>query len=742
MIYRNHPLFYRDFIKRPKGGEPLDSSLIYGIDTESFHSTQLSKLHTNMVTVSDINDDIIHEPKIGESPFQYMMDGIFNTHALEMRGKLRRSHTELNREVGKRGTGRAKMPVVLLAFYNLEYDFQRLFKEDSTIFNMARINVEGIKCEIDGYEVENVHMVLSGSAPHFTWIIRKDNYVLKVYAMDLWGYLKQGLGASAKALGIIDKLPVDKEYFHIPLEELTDTQLDELRTYAKRDGKVTRELYLSLLYFLTEFSEDVVTSKGILPPSAPAAAARIAFAKMDDDVLKQPPKFAVQLSLEGYNGGLVFSRATGEFENILVGDRNSAYPTMMSMLPNPEKVKYILRIRPTPDELVGKIGFCRASFEIESDHVPFITSDDDSGRSNHAQGRYDYQTISIYELMAGYLIGTINHITIHEAVYLKYEEDAENNGIFYDFVKYFHNLKNENEKGSALYMLAKLLMNALYGKLIEMRNPESVIIPLHIRKLRVPTGIKTMIEHDKKYRYRFYNSILNCGEGLEEILNEYTPTDFDGFVSIEEVITDVTLTAGTYFYPFYASLITAGQRAWMSVYTYYTKAILADTDSAFTNMSEPQFIKAIKVADKITTKIGVGRCRVGTELGDIDIEMRNGHGYISGIKQYGLTGDTSKGSGKHKIAHHTILSPDGISDEEEKDKFFIETIKQLSLGNPVTYKVKPRPVRIKTALLRGMDFGKFESSIRTITPKADPRLLVVAKAGKITYYRWKRRNEL
>lgn len=742
MMYRNHPLYYRNFIKRPSGGIILDRDLVYGIDTESFHSTQLNRLHTNMVGVSGADLDILQEPKLNESPFRYMVDPIFEKHAEVMKGELRPSNTEMRKDDdGKWQGGRAKIPTVLLAFYNLEYDFQRLFNEDSQVFNLARVNVEGIKCMEDGYEIENVHLVLTGSAPHFTWILRKDNKILKIYAIDLWGYLKMGLGASAKALGVVEKLEVDKEYFHIPLEQLTKEQLDELRTYAIRDPKTTRGLYLALLHFLTSFSEDVVTTKGILPPSAPSAAARIAFSKMEKEMIQQPPKFAQQMALEAYNGGLVFCRATGEFDNILVGDRNSAYPTMMTLLPNPERVRFIVKYKSTPDELIGKLGFCRATFDIESEYIPFITSnDDESGRANHAQGHYEYHTLSIYELMAGHLCGTMKNITIHEAVYLKYDETAVNNGIFYDFVKYFHEVKNANEKGSALYMLAKLLMNALYGKLIEMRNPESLIIPDFIRNLRIPTGIKSKIERDKNYRYRFYNSILNNGEGLEEILNEYTPTDWDGWTRLEECVTDFTLSAGTYFFPFYASLITAGQRAWMSVYTYFTNAILADTDSAFTSLSESEFLSALQKADDITTKIGVGRCQVGKDLGDIDIELQNGHGHIAGIKQYSL--QDVGGENKPKIAHHTILPPNKLKEGETLNDFFTSIIKDLSLGNSVTYETKAKPVRIRTALMRGYDFGKFESQTRTITPKADPRLSVIAKSNNITYYRWRSKEEL
>lgn len=739
MEFRGHEVIYNRFIKRPVGGTPIDPSLVFGVDTESFHSISLDRLHTQMVLVSHEMFDEVKEPKLGESPFPYLMDDLFDEFSEEESGRLRPGNTKLRRVPGKRGSGRAKLPYILLTFYNLEYDVQRLFNPNSKFFDLARINVEGSKCIVDGYEIENVHMVLSGSAPHFTIILRKNGRILKVFAIDLWGYLKNGLGVSAQALGIVEKLPVDKEYFHIPLEQLTSEQLEELRTYAKRDAFITRKLYLTLLDFLIHFSPNVITKKGILPPSAPAASARIAFGNMETDTLHQAPKRAVEIALGAYNGGLVFSRVRGRVENILVGDRNSAYPTMMTLLPNPEKVTYVHKLSPKIVDLVGKVGFCVADFEIQSTDIPFITSYDGSMRSNHSPGKYHNQPISIYEIAAGYLVGTITKIKIKEAIYLGYDELAIGTGFLHDFIRHMHRVKNENEKGSALYLLAKLLMNALYGKLIEMRNPENMILPAHLRHMRVPVMWALHLETTEGFKERVVASLINGGEGFDEILEEYPFRRKESGVLLADLLSVSTLSAGTYFLPFYASLITAGQRAWMSVYTYYTKAYLADTDSAFSPLSESDFIAALQKADEITTKIGVGRCRIGKELGDIDIELKEGVGYIAGIKQYALDG-----CGKSKIAHHAIVAPslgnDGNPYESMGD-FYRDTIKKLSRNESVTYFTKPSPVRIRTALARGRDFGRFESGIRVIVPKDDPRMKILSDRNDLCYYGWRDNTE-
>lgn len=739
MNYRGHILSYQEQIIKPVGGIPLSPSHIYGVDTESFHSIELNDLHTAMVQTADHKSEYLDEPKLGESPFHYMIDRAFQVHAVEMTGKLAPSNTRMRREPKKRGAGRPMLPAVLFCFYNLEYDIQRLFLGNSDFFKIAKVNIEGMKILIDGYEIENVHMVLTGSAPHFSWIVRKDNRIMRLYAIDIWGYLKQGLAESAKALGVIDKIDIDKSYFHIPFEELSDEQLNELREYGKRDPKTTREIYLMLLEILSSFSPAVITKKGILPPSAPAAAARIAFSQMDGDYLRQSPKWAVELALSSYSGGLVFSRVRGAVSNILVGDRNSAYPTMMTLLPDPEKITYISRIKPNIDELIGKIGFCRASFVHHGKFIPFVTTWDGSARSNHGIGNYHKQAISIYELAAGYLTGQITDITVHEAVYLSYEKDAESSGFLYDFVMKYHKMKNENEKGSPLYLLAKLLMNSLYGKLIEMRSPETLILPKSVSMLRVPESWNYRIAKNDDFRNRFYTCLVQSGFGLDELLQEFPSFHEDSFVKLETLVESTELKAGTFFFPFYASLITAGQRAWMSVYTYFTKAFLADTDSAFTPLSLDEFKVSIQKADEITSLIGVGRCQIGNALGDIDIEIQDASGYIAGIKQYALKDK----KGKEKIAHHAITSPDLSDTEHPKDMknlFFAKVIEHLSKGESVTYQEKARPIKIRSALLRGGDYGKFFSSPRTITPKDDPRMKVLKRTKNLSFYQWLPKN--
>ena len=729
MQLRGKTIFYNTVIHKPKEHDTLPASRVFGVDTESWYSLQLGELHTGLLGLSSSCTDDLYTIEPGENLFDRLMELPFPLYADTMKMSKRESATRRRKKQdGTFASGRANLSSILLVFYNLEYDISRLFAKDSAFFNLARINEEATTCREGSYEIENVHMQLTGSAPHFTLIVRKSDQVLKVHGLDLWGYLKQGLASSAKAMGVIEKLEIEKDFFNLTYEEITEEQWLEIKEYARRDPKTTRETYLKLLEFLTEFSPFVVTAKGILPPSAPGAAARIAFSGLTSEKLNQSPEYAVKIALESYAGGLVFSRVRGSVSNLLVGDRTSAYPTMMQLLPDPEKVGYAYKTNFKVVDLYGKIGFVRATFDNHAKDVPFITTFN-GDISNHATGHYDKQPISIYELLAGVECEQFTNVIIHECVFLVFGDEAKKSGIFYDFVDFFFRVKNENEKGSALYLLAKLLMNALYGKLIETRNPDMMILGTSLRRLKFPISLKEKLKKDKGYRRDFFQALTDGEEKFLMFVETIKPCRKEKMITLEAIVKEQTLTAGNYFFPFYASLITAGQRAWTAIYAHHVNAILADTDSAFTLLSEEQFHDAIGRADRITQKIGVGRCRIGKELGDIDIESKNASGFIAGIKQYYL----EDAKGNQKIAHHAIQK----ADCENQKEHFKQAIKNLSEDKPYTYTTKRSPVRLRTALYRKKDFGLFESRENHVIPKDDLRLKRTKKVGTLVYYQWK-----
>ena len=207
---------------------------------------------------------------------------------------------------------------------------------------------------------------------------------------------------------------------------------------------------------------------------------------------------------------------------------------------------------------------------------------------------------------------------------------------------------------------------------------------------------------------------------------------------------------GAYFTPVYASLVTALQRAWVILLSRSLDSVAGDTDSIFTQMdiNSPLFKTRIIKADILARKIGIGVVREGDELGDYEVEIQGGNGWLSGIKQYYFYNP----GGKDKCAHHTLIKPDidysdikHLSKKEQgkimgdrRLEFFRKAIEILSIGNDFSYIGASSPVKLKTSLQRGKDFGVFEKQERHIKAKHDDRLNEISNG----VFEWKNIDEI
>jgi hypothetical protein len=712
-------------ITRTKETNPIPLDLIYGVDTESLKNS-FKKLETVAIPYNHGTQEEILTYEYLRSyrdPFVAFLDVVFDRHAEPEKGKYQPSWTKMQGEHGKRRRGRHKLPFILTVWYNLEYDIARLFHEESHFWRAVRTGHDGVKMELDGYELEIRHHLLFGSAPHFDYIFRRDGRILEMKAIDLWGYWKGGLDATAKALGLEGKIEIEEEFFDRELETLSPVEWDKLYYYAKKDPAITRQIYIKTAELLSSISQSVF-SKGILPPSAPKASARICFSRLQKDELKAPPVNCIQHALNGYHGGYVYALWHGFAEQISVIDRKSAYPTILKMLPNPETVTYHTIQKGTHFEsLIGKYGFVVASFHEANDKHPCVSLHGNDGRTMHPWGDFDHITISIPELAVGVLTGSVNNVVVHGGFYLKGEEG----GIFYDFINRVYDLKNNSESKSPMYMVAKLLMNSLYGKLIEIHDLETSLIHDSDYDLIVPNIKDDAIKKELLTAYTEENY-----KRFEEICEENKGKDLTTFGKYLEA---EVCTVGNYFTPVYASLVTALQRAWVVLVSRELEGLSGDTDSVFTPIDpdSPLFHTRIIKADIMARQIRIGVVAEGDNLGDYEVELKNGNGWIAGIKQYFLNNPNGK---KPKYAHHAIIKPDVSKDDlselskEERAKiikarieaFYKNAIQNLSEGNNVEYYSASSPVKLKTSLMRGKDFGVFEKQFRTITAKRDNRL--------------------
>lgn len=740
-------IIYNKVIFPPTPADDLfPESHIYGVDTESFNSHNQSELHTLLVQSASDSISEAHLSFESDEPFFRFFPQVFNRFSEDQKGNLSPSNTSLRRTPGKRGTGRRKIPEVLLCFYNLEYDIQRLFSPSCSLWDMLRLNIEGSRITIGDWEIENVRSMLTGSAPHFNWIFRHDNKILRVYALDLWGYLKEGLKASAKALGVIEKDYIDAEMFDKYLEDLTLEDIDQLIEYGKKDATIPRALYLKLVELLFPISASVIRRNGLLPPSAPGAAARMMFGGLKAPLI-QPSKQTLQIARESYAGGMVFNVVKGEVEHANLFDRISAYPTMMTMLPDPEQTKIVVYKNEPIDSLISSFGFCYASFVNTSKTFPAVTIYNPfGGASGHAPGKYESLPISISELAIGYQLGFFQDIKIHEAHIMQAPESAYGTGCIADYIKRVYELKKSSPKDSPMYLMSKLLLNSPYGKLVELHKDESWIIPTLMKHLTIPSLALT----DKDLKDKVMEMLRT--QDVQELMELASKFPQEDLIPIRHLQSQ-QIKAGTYYLPVYGASVTAGQRAWMLAFTSSIDAILADTDSALTQLYLPEVEKGLASVTNLTLNARLGPCHIGTALGDVEHQIENASGYVAGIKQYFLEG-TSNGKPKVKYARHTITKPNIPKDQHED--FYRQTIKFLATGEQpdtaigivnhtnegetFTYQESASPQRLRTSLERGKDFGKFFSPDRTLQTKHDSRMTVADATAKenvkTLHYQW------
>lgn len=736
--------------KRVKENDPIGANRIIGVDTESL--TVSGMLKTVLVPYSSTYGDVCQSKPIEgiDDPIEILLDFTMSNFG----EKVDRESRVLSRPT--KGT-RNTIPPVVWVFYNMEYDLQRLFNSESKFFRTLRHGRSEMFIDAGKYRLQIVQCNPSGSAPSFQIIVIDPaaEMVCRIYGIDMWGYWKTGLGNTAKSLGVGEKLSDDvpSEWFQIPLEEWTEEMWDKFTAYAGRDASLTHDIYLATADLLGSFSLAVFNKQGILPSSAPAAAARMAFAMASESEWERPGRDYEQLALDSYHGGYVAMRRRGFVTNLTVADLHSAYPSAMLLLPDPCRAKYIVleggvwKDIPTGVRKLGNLGFVRATFKIKECAFPSI-SKMSKKYTLHQPGVYKRFPISLPELSALFDLGQIDAAEIHGGYIVVGDTDTS---FLKKFVEWFYELKEteerEGRKDSAQYLAAKLLMNALYGKLIEIHKPsepaiedayeleEPIVLPPNTRKSRKLFTELAQVYTDHGTKGVFDYSSANVSEYIKMGVQPKSLYDLE-HVKLREVLQDEQATAGAYFMPIHASLITSMTRAKLAIALNCFDAVGGDTDSFFTDLQPgtEAWVEAEKQANEYCIRAGVGPLEDQPGLLGYGVEMVGGEGYIAGIKQYTLAADGYK----PKLAHHAITDPPGKTTKERK-AFCANAVKRLALGESVFYETRSKPRRLRESLKANDGlYGVFVTRVRTVQPKADMRLQFSHKDSYGTiHFKWR-----
>ncbi|WID10851.1 putative DNA-directed DNA polymerase [Lysinibacillus phage phiG2] len=590
-------------------------------------------------------------------------------------------------------------------YHNLEYDWLQMIKNDHRLLEMAKIGVSPSE-DIKLFQVKDFHITLkknalfAGSAPHIRLRIKKGRKAFTLYIQDTFSFFPGSLEGIAKDLNLgIEKMTRQLDIGQVDYRTMKDGENDGEKEYFEKYAKVD-----ALVTRLTgERIRELHVQAGMtkIRPSAPSYAINLLFHMMDEEqsiVTGVHDESIMQLILDTYRGGRTGGIYHGKVDNISVLDFHSSYPA--SMLPLPSFSPSMIYARLDEDELelenvleilkeTGNAFLTISGREVDSKYPSLLTTY--NGKLTPIYGEFENISTTGYEFYVGVMSGGLQDIVIHECVVLLDTEDDVKLP-FNVFAKSAYQRKQDAIKASVEYISAKLGLNASYGKLIESRS--QTLIGASDSRDYLPY-IEGMEKEFGNYYYSKYDTALQNGQRLIDIYDDIMDELEQSFEEdVREnmkvkMFGDFSISGrvyGRHVTPAGASLITGCSRARLLCAMKALKAIYWDTDSVFV----PNLVcdvDAINETLAITNDwlpMGTVPIRIGEELGELDIELANGYGYLAGTKRYYLDAETAE---KPKRATHGIPA---LPKDLTKD-----IIQALATGQNFKYESKPKPLKAK-----------------------------------------------
>lgn len=285
-----------------------------------------------------------------------------------------------------------------------------------------------------------------------------DSYALLLSSLD---NLTKHFNVKHKKLNFMDK-PTDKKDFEY-LYKLYKKGDSKFYNYLKND-------VLGLYEVIKKFNDIIIEQNGIMSITIASTALKT----FQSGFLKNPIKMTnIDTNLEmkkAYYGGRVeiFNMYLPEYEYYNVYDINSLYPFEMfnNLFPitKPKSIKNV-----TKNIICENLGITKAVIKTPKNlYLPVLPYRHELNKTKKLvfplgkfTGYWDNSFLKkAYEL--GYKITPIKTYTF------------EGDMIFKDYIKTFYKLKNTSKKDTSSYILAKYMLNSLYGKFGQ--NQESEIL--------------------------------------------------------------------------------------------------------------------------------------------------------------------------------------------------------------------------------------------------------------------------
>jgi hypothetical protein len=622
-----------------------------------------------------------------------------------------------------------------------------------------------------------------GAGSSFEWYVRETDErgirrITRLLGIDCHGYWKSSLAAAAKAVGVSEKLDIEemlaeirgetddkRAWFERPVEEFSDDEWEVVKRYAAGDSQSTAELYLATVDLLRTIDARVVRRTGVIPPSAPGAAARIAFAKAHDlhpelKTWRRYPAWADQLGCDAYRGARCFSAFPGRHVETKVHDIKSAYPYVFTILPDPvtvqcERVGSIsgadsAGVISKAEEWVlqnckGKFGVLRISGVGLDPMYPALRCHD-GGRLRGVFGPFRSLATTIPEVIIGLESGVLKLDSISDGVLMHGSAELS---FFRHAMLDFFALKEDPNASPALYNMGKLLGNSSYGKIIEVQCNQywldsGVLCPPFRDEAAVVERLSEVYAETEPEAFddaaadlieRWARHRVSCkdrmcfgcgGEPVGDGPAQPIRSKLTRFKKYE---------CGQYFMPLYAAQITGFTSGALGLMARVTRALQGDTDSVHFPASNerlvPKFYETMERCGYPWPKSGLGHWSVETPEASIEslcarIKLYS-HKFANPVHKCSECSAvigvhcTCKNSESryYKQARH------GFSKYPGGSAMLHEAIREITEGRPHTYDTKPSPRKIRQALVMGLPVGEFVSREVTVNAGLDPNTRIV-----------------
>lgn len=753
---------------------PISADRVFAVDTES--AFKRGELVTDLVQIAFDGETIVLDDEESRvrilERFLYEVLKRYGVPAGRLSRTKQRKRRPRSIGIPKRDGRRSKVPLVLSVWFNLPYDIGRLFSKTDEL-RAIHAGADAFIMKLGGgLSIEWLRYV-DKSAAQFHWMIRDvdQDLVCNLFGLDLTGYWKCSLHAAATALGGEGKddleaiVPLVHER---PFESFSTFERGARRSYAVKDVEQTAFVYRRTVDELMRIDPRVIMKNGLIPPSAPGAAAKIMFARAFDahpniDHWRRPPLWADQLGANAYFGGRAFAARPGIYlrGGLQTLDLKSAYPAAMAMLPDPVTAEYLpVRKRDFDlDRFRGKYGVLVVSGRCHDARYPaFRTHTPMTGRLRYVAGNFHKVAVSIPELVIGACRGALDISEVHDGVVV---EGSCSSSFMRRTVLELYDLK-EREGKSPLGMLAKLFMNSPYGKLIEvvvreLRTHGALAVPSftnHIPEIAASI-VRLDIEPDADPAALFFAEDEGKASELRALyelrtdpgVQAYVDTlstfhAYDGGVALRDFVHKArTWRTGRYFMPIYASQITGFVSAQLGAMASCVDALCGDTDSVhFPCVGAVEEDPRLGAYWAIMAHAGYPAPRPGHDIREgcslgrwaADSPGASVESVIVRPKVYSHKFVSPDGAVSYKQAFHGLakftcveaemVRKDGSRPREERDALaralrqenLHEQMKALLRNEPVAYLTKPSPRRGRAAAISGETVGEFSSRIVAI----------------------------